>query len=573
LGNDTINAVQYQHDLRGNMRNLANVTPDQYIHWDYRDMIQGLNLGGGGRVYYNYDSGKERTRKINETQAGAKQWERIYLGGLEIYRKYNGVDIVEEIESIHLVDGNNRLLLVEDVIKTDGDKLQTGPLYRYQYGNHLGSAVLELDNNAAIVSYEEYHPYGTTSYRAVNGNIKTTAKRYRYTGKERDEESGLYYHGARYYAAWLGRWVSCDPAGMVDGLNLYTYTRGNPCCLVDKSGTQSKKGEVSPEVGSSGDWSNDYNELSLEQRAKYNVEKQRLHQIELHGGENLENKKAAVLAHAGALDVIGPSPVLPRFYSLLDQELDKPDSLLGYFPGFKAGWLLMEAINGETLSGQQVNRGAKLLEAGFQLSMDWATLEMAGGLAEATGGAARAFSGLGKELALAETKAAGTTVRAGYRASVVPPKPIIVKNKVFAAAEGPYTNGVTYPNLTLKPAKGILGKVGLKEPTFNPTIMVKKGPQFTTKPAVIRHESQHAFDELNFPQFAYMGTTSLMPGRGTAAYIMEARGYYAEFGFKGLNPRYILGSMTKLEKGYLAGELTASTALGGYMTYRLLSKD
>jgi hypothetical protein len=38
-----------------------------------------------------------------------------------------------------------------------------------------------------------------------------TSKRYRYTGKERDEESGLYYHGARYYAPWLGRWTAIDP--------------------------------------------------------------------------------------------------------------------------------------------------------------------------------------------------------------------------------------------------------------------------------------------------------------------------------------------------------------------------
>ena len=53
-------------------------------------------------------------------------------------------------------------------------------------------------------------------------------KRYRYTGKERDEENDLYYHGARYYAPWLGRWISCDPAGLADGLDPYVYARDNP---------------------------------------------------------------------------------------------------------------------------------------------------------------------------------------------------------------------------------------------------------------------------------------------------------------------------------------------------------
>jgi len=61
-------------------------------------------------------------------------------------------------------------------------------------------------------------------------------KRYRYTGKEKDEESGLYYHGARYYACWLGRWTATDPMELVDGLNLYMYCRGNPVCFKDPTG-------------------------------------------------------------------------------------------------------------------------------------------------------------------------------------------------------------------------------------------------------------------------------------------------------------------------------------------------
>ena len=53
---------------------------------------------------------------------------------------------------------------------------------------------------------------------------------------ERDEESGLSYHGARYYAGWLGRWVSCDPRGIAEGPNLYSYVLGNPFKFVDPTG-------------------------------------------------------------------------------------------------------------------------------------------------------------------------------------------------------------------------------------------------------------------------------------------------------------------------------------------------
>ena len=56
------------------------------------------------------------------------------------------------------------------------------------------------------------YPYGSTSYQAGRSVAEVSLKRYRYTGKERDEETGLNYHGARYYAPWLGRWTSCDPS-------------------------------------------------------------------------------------------------------------------------------------------------------------------------------------------------------------------------------------------------------------------------------------------------------------------------------------------------------------------------
>ena len=70
--------------------------------------------------------------------------------------------------------------------------------------------------------------------------MEVSGKRYRYTGKERDEETGLYYHGARHYAAWLARWTSADPAVMVvaHGIdrNAYAYVRGRVTIATDPLG-------------------------------------------------------------------------------------------------------------------------------------------------------------------------------------------------------------------------------------------------------------------------------------------------------------------------------------------------
>ena len=111
-------------------------------------------------------------------------------------------------------------------------------LVRYQLHNHLGSAGLEVDGtiDARVISYEEYHPYGTTAYQARNAAIKSAAKRYRFTGMERDEENGLHYHGARYYVPWLGRWTTTDPIGIDDHLNLYIYVQNNPINATDPFG-------------------------------------------------------------------------------------------------------------------------------------------------------------------------------------------------------------------------------------------------------------------------------------------------------------------------------------------------
>ena len=96
------------------------------------------------------------------------------------------------------------------------------PAQRYQFANYLGSACLELDENGGLISYEEYSPYGSTTFQAGSA-AEVSLKRYRYTGMERDEENGFTYHGTRYYAPWLGRWTSCDPISIKADVNLYAF--------------------------------------------------------------------------------------------------------------------------------------------------------------------------------------------------------------------------------------------------------------------------------------------------------------------------------------------------------------
>lgn len=133
--------------------------------------------------------------------------------------------------------------------RTQGIDDSEDQLIRYQHGNHIGSVCIELDGQATIISYEEYYPYGSASYQAMCGQTETP-KRYRFVGKERDEETGLNYHGARYYAVWLGKWISSDLLNAEGSVldSSYCYVNSQPINFTDSTGLSNDDDETAGEM-------------------------------------------------------------------------------------------------------------------------------------------------------------------------------------------------------------------------------------------------------------------------------------------------------------------------------------
>lgn len=228
----------YTYDEHGNMTSMPSLA---LLTWDDDDRLQATLHGDGGKTYYVYDGGGQRVRKVRVNLAETTSKERLYFGPWEIYRERHNINTTPvldlERETLHVYDDTGRVCLIETKTVDDGDPvIDPANITRYQYSNNLGTATLELDASAEIISYEEFHPYGTSSYSSTNSAIEVSPKRYRYTGQERDDETGLAYHGARYYACWLARWISSDPAGMIDGPCRYAYSRNNPVRLRDPGG-------------------------------------------------------------------------------------------------------------------------------------------------------------------------------------------------------------------------------------------------------------------------------------------------------------------------------------------------
>ena len=137
--------------------------------------------------------------------------EKTYLDGCEIKRITRGSTEILKRYTSHITDGTNTIARIHSW-KTDTQARETDNITQkrihYQLGNHLGSASLELDENGDIITYEEYFPYGGSSFIAGRNKREINLKTYRYSGKERDDFTGLYYFGYRYYAHFIGGWLN-----------------------------------------------------------------------------------------------------------------------------------------------------------------------------------------------------------------------------------------------------------------------------------------------------------------------------------------------------------------------------
>ncbi|MCM7515822.1 hypothetical protein M8R90_23790 [Enterobacter hormaechei] len=174
---------------------------------------------------YRYADPGTRVRKVRVTKVagGTQTAVTTYAGGCEMRSRVLGNSVQLDIS----VTEAGGLRVIHDVLKGE-------VLLRYSFADHLGSVSGETDNAGNVTSREEYYPYGSSAGSDEEAEEVTDRSR-RYSGKERDA-TGLLYYGWRYYQAESGRWLSADPGGLIDGVNLFRYCRNNPVNIIDTDG-------------------------------------------------------------------------------------------------------------------------------------------------------------------------------------------------------------------------------------------------------------------------------------------------------------------------------------------------
>lgn len=213
------------------------------LDWDCNRKLrstarQSFKHGVPETTWFVYDSDGNRVRKVTEratlTTGGSntKLKQKLFLDGAEIFQRYGGDGMsVQSMTITSQINGsaNGGAPLV--MIETEADKQDAPELIRYNL-----SPSLEVDDQARVVSYEEYSPFGTSTLAACQSGIEAPSS-YRFASYRRDSETGFYHCGARYYLPQLGRWASPDPLNTIDGPNTYCYCANDPVNWVDPEGT------------------------------------------------------------------------------------------------------------------------------------------------------------------------------------------------------------------------------------------------------------------------------------------------------------------------------------------------
>lgn len=219
--------IEAAYDRRGNLLQLE---PGRLLSWNLRNQLQSVSpvarvSGLNDQEVYLYDGSRQRVRKIRSSLTNARTLvsDVRYLPGLEL-RTDSGTG-----ERLQVIIADNARVQHWESPPPSG----LNNRYRYQHADHLGSVSLETADDGAMISRETFHPFGTSAWQ--DGEL--SYKFVRYSGKERDA-SGLDYYGYRYYIPWLQKWSNPDPAGEVEGLNLFKMALNNPATLVDLNGLQ-----------------------------------------------------------------------------------------------------------------------------------------------------------------------------------------------------------------------------------------------------------------------------------------------------------------------------------------------
>jgi RHS repeat-associated protein len=212
--------ASYTYDNNGNTLTEANSTGTTSYAWDFENRLTQVTLpNSGGTVTFTYDPFGRRIEKVSPTATS------IFV--------YDGDNLVETVngsggEVASYAQGQN----IDEPLAMD----RSGTIDYYEQDG-LGSVTSLTATNGSVAQSYTYDSFGNQT--ASSGSLTNY---FRYTGREFDKETNLYYYRARYYDPTSGRFLSEDPSRFNTDFDFYRYVFDNPVDFGDPLGLQGSTG-------------------------------------------------------------------------------------------------------------------------------------------------------------------------------------------------------------------------------------------------------------------------------------------------------------------------------------------
>jgi RHS repeat-associated protein len=216
----SIPGTTYTYDNNGNTQTKVVGSNTTSYAWDFENRMTSVTLpGSGGTVTFAYDPFGRRIKKVTSAATS------IFA--------YDGDNLIEETNSSGAaVARYSQTQNIDEPLAM----LRSGAT-SYYHADGLGS-ISSLSNSAGSIA----NTYTYDSFGKLTASTGSLVNPFRYTARESDIETGLYYYRARYYDPIVGRFLTEDEVGNDEGADLYLYAGNSPIGSRDPTGFYKLKG-------------------------------------------------------------------------------------------------------------------------------------------------------------------------------------------------------------------------------------------------------------------------------------------------------------------------------------------
>ena len=202
--------ISLTYDANGNTIAKSDTSGDTTYSYDSKNKLVRVEFSDGNITSFKYDI---KGRRIEKNHNG-KITKYLYDGNL-IIAEYDGTG--------NLV----RNYFYSSTMNTPAFSLEKGNVYFF-HGDHIGTPIYINDINEVKVWEAKYDSFGDATV-----SISTFENNFRFPGQYFDSSTGFSYNYYRYYNSQTGRYLTEDPLGFVDSLNVYSYVGNDPINFID----------------------------------------------------------------------------------------------------------------------------------------------------------------------------------------------------------------------------------------------------------------------------------------------------------------------------------------------------